>query len=1257
MSFNKLLQKQVNKFLPEALQKLPELQKLLSAVDDSYKAYERDKELSDRAFNISEEEYIEINAKLSHEVDLRKKSVEKLKDTVGVITDGDVKENSDDLLLIAQYLGEQVSKRKNAEKVFTSLITNMNSGILLEDESRRIVFTNQIFCDLFNIPVSPEMMQGMDCSNSAEQSKGQFKYPSKFVSKINAILAKKTLINAEILELADGRILERDYIPIFLEKQYKGHLWKYTDITDRQKANAAIAESELTNRLILNAGLDAIVMIDEKSEIIFWNPQAEKIFGYTEEEVVSKLLSDTIIPVRFKEQHEKGMSHYLKTGKGPVLNRIMELIAMNKNQEEFPVELSIIPIQRGNKFLFCSFIRDISERKKAEDLLKSSQEIWKFALEGAGDGVWEFDFDTKEVFFSKQYKKMLGYEENEFKNDPAEWLSRIHPDDVNIIETTDKEYEQKKIHTHHREYRIMHRDGSYLWILDRGMVINYNSIGKPKRIIGTHTDITGRKKSEEEYRRISLVASANENGVVFTDANGKISWSNEGFCQITGYSMNEIIGHTFLEFCQGQLSEGEELNKMIHSFNTGKNFTAELIYYRKDNTCFWSKITGQALKNNDNTIIQFFAIIEDITYKKEIEETLKIREEKYRSIIANMHLGLMEVDNDENILFVNQSFIDMSGYPEAELIGNKASNLFVHGKHDELMEAKNDLRKIGVSDAYEVSVNNKKGDPKWWLISGAPRYNDKGELTGSIGIHLDITDQKILENELHVAREQAELSVNAKQEFLANMSHEIRTPMNAIMGMSSQLAKTPLNTKQQFYLDTIHSAADNLLVIINDILDLSKIEAGKLTIENIGFELKSVIRRALQVFVHKAEEKGLRINNSEFDTAAASVLLGDPYRINQVLMNLLGNAIKFTEKGTIDLSVKVVEDNSDSQKIFIQIKDTGIGMDEKFVAQLFEKFSQEYQSTTRKYGGTGLGMSISRQLVELMGGEIKVESKKGAGTTVSFVIEFKKGVVQDIPVKNFTITDTKILEGKSILVTDDNDMNRLVAATVLNNYGATILEAVNGQEAIDMLNRNTVDLILMDIQMPILDGFETTQYIRKELKSTVPIIALTANAIRGENEKCFAAGMNDFLSKPFKEEEFVATISRWLGTEVLLSSTTSQDQMGNGLYKLDMLEKISRGNDVFVKKMIELFIQQTPQAVREIKEAYEANDFAKVKAVAHKMKPSIDNMEITSLVSDIRQIEAMAIQLKRSVELDILIRKLEDVIERVVADLKLTQNI
>lgn len=1355
------------------MQQHPDLEKLLHAINESYTAFERDKELADRAFRISEEEYIDINKQLSHEIELKKLSVKKLKEAIGTIQGGEKTDASDDLLIIARYLNQQVNKRKNAELIFSSLITNMQSAVLLEDETRHIVFTNQHFCDMFAIPAPPAALEGMDCSDSAEQSKHIFKDPEAFVKGINTILKNKQLVTGEILELADGRVFERDYIPIFLEKKYKGHFWSYSDISEKKKSQDLIARSELTNRLILNAALDGIVIINEKSEITFWNPQTEKIFGWTEAEILGRTLTETIIPVSYRDAHIAGMAHYLRTSEGPILSKIIEVHAVDKNGHEFPIELSIIPVKQEGGNFFCAFIRDISARKKAEADLKASQEIWQFALEGAGDGVWEFDFETDEVFFSKQYKKMLGYEDDEFANESYEWLRRIHPEDMHIIEQTDKDYYENKITSHQREYRIKHKDGHFVWILDRGMVIGYTDDGKPKRIIGTHTNITARREAEEEYRRISVVASANENGIVFTDRDGKIFWNNEGFSKLTGYTTEECTGKTPLELCRGPLSNKALLQQMVTAFNEGRNFNMEIIHYRKDGSWFWGRVQGQVTLDENGEVQQYFAMIENInqekdqeeqirslaenipgvlyryeyypdgteafvyispdaekkigiteeqlkdfygilhpddrerereitriskaekapyqfegrfqvpgkpviwlnvassyshtthegnivhmgiiintTREKEAELALQIKEEKYRSIIANMNLGLMEVDNEENIQFVNQSFCEMCGYSTEELIGHKASALFVRGENQEYIEMKNDMRKKGVSDAYEISVRNKRGEIKWWLISGAPRYNDKGELVGSIGIHLDITEQKQLELELIEAREQAESSATAKQTFLANMSHEIRTPMNAILGMTNQLGKTRLNKDQHFYLDTIHSAADNLLIIINDILDLSKIDAGKLTLEKIGFEPRAVIDRIMQVMLHRAEEKGLKFTNSFCDKNLSPVLIGDPYRLNQIMLNLVSNAIKFTHKGGVDISCSVVDDLPHRQTVRITVTDTGIGMDASFAKQLFQQFSQEDSSVIRKYGGTGLGMSICKELVDLMGGSIEVQSKKNEGTSILVTITLEKGVMADLPLKEVVATDTALLAGKKILVTDDNEMNQLVASTILKNYGAAITTAFNGAEAIEKIKETDFDIVLMDVQMPVMDGIEATKQIRQHISKTLPVIALTAFAISGDNQKCLDAGMSDYLSKPFEEKQLLNIVSKWLGRALQQAGQVTAPAAEQSLYSLSKLNEIARGNKDFIDKMVNLFTDQVPAAVKEIEAAYLNKDFEQVKKLAHRIKPSIDNMGIQSLTTEIRQIETMAAEKQYSGELQQLILHLDQVIQKVVAAIR-----
>ncbi len=974
MELHKLLQKQIKKYLGDIDTNQFPINEFINNVNQSYLAFERDRELMEHVFIQSEKEYNEINKSLKEEYNLKQQSIANLYNSLKVLEDevDEIKnEDIDDLLYISKYLNQQIGKGKEIEKdllttveLLKTLLANLQSGILVEDENRKIHFTNQLFCDMFSIPINPDQMIGVDCTESVEQSKHLFVDSENFGPRITELLLHKKIVTNELIETVHGKFLERDYIPIFIKNVYKGHLWKYTDVTNRIKTQALLKQSEERNRLIMKSALNAIITINTKDAITFWNNQAEIIFGWKKEEVLGKSLADIIIPNIHKEAHKLGMKKFIETGEGPVLNKQIELRALHKNGNEFPIEISIIPIQQNNELIFCSFIQDISERKAAE--------------------------------------------------------------------------------------------------------------------------------------------------------------------------------------------------------------------------------------NN-----------------------LKYQEEKYRNIIANMNLGLIEVDNNEIAKYVNQSFLEISGYEESEIIGKKPSSIFFAWNNEEFISNKIENRKKGISEIYQVPVKNKRGELRWWAISAAPNYDDKGNQTGSIGIHLDITSQKKLEIELEQEKIKAQEASKSKEVFLANMSHEIRTPLNAIIGFLRELSKQQLTELQKNYVENSSIASKHLLAIINNILDISKIEAQEMILDEEDFSLQKSITNVVNVLEPKATQNGTKVIVN-LDNKIVKTLKGDPLRIEQILFNLIGNSIKFTSKGEITISTKLIHENPNSQQICITIKDTGIGMDADFVENIFKKFSQEDKKTTRKFGGTGLGMAITKELINLMNGSIHIESQKNIGTSIDVILNLPKSYV-DFKETNTSNNHSINIEGTKILLVEDNELNRMVAQNSLQYYNCLVTEAENGLEAIKALKKEDFDIILMDIQMPELDGIETTTIIRNELKLKTPIIALTANAFKSEIEKCYAAGINDYVTKPFDEDLLIEVIYKNLNENYLLKNT--KDEL---LYNLNSLYNLSRGNNDFVFKMIEIFIKQTEETIIKINDAIKSNEFSEVSKLIHKIKPSVEGMGIKSLMEDMKNLEVIS---------------------------------
>jgi two-component system, sensor histidine kinase len=516
--------------------------------------------------------------------------------------------------------------------------------------------------------------------------------------------------------------------------------------------------------------------------------------------------------------------------------------------------------------------------------------------------------------------------------------------------------------------------------------------------------------------------------------------------------------------------------------------------------------------------------ITDVSQKIKLQEYLQRSDEKYQKIIENIELGLLEVDLDDRITKVYPKFSELTGYGSNELIGLVASEILIYSDSEADIENEIANRREGKSSVYEVKIKKKNGEFAWVLVSGTPVFNEDNVIVGSIGIHVDITERKNMEQDLIDSKQVAEQNAAIKEEFLARMSHEMRTPLNGIVGLNYLLRDTNLDSAQLDYLDSIRKSSDHLLNIINDILDFSKLEAGKLEVDSIPFNVESIIDQAKSALLYNAESKGIYFK-TKVDAKLSNSYLGDPFRLYQVILNLCTNAVKFTEKGGLLIEIKVTKEFKSGHSIRIDFIDTGIGIAENKIDDLFKSFSQTDIGTARKYGGTGLGLSIAKQLAEAMKGSlVLVKSKMDKGSTFRLALNLplhQEELKPSLPTEEVVF---EFEEGLKILLVDDNEMNRMMARAILERKKFEVDEVENGKEAITQLEKKKYDLILMDIMMPEMDGYEATKMIRNELKLKVPIIALTANAIKGDDQKCLEAGMQGYLSKPYSPNQLYEAI-------------------------------------------------------------------------------------------------------------------------------------
>jgi len=669
---------------------------------------------------------------------------------------------------------------------------------------------------------------------------------------------------------------------------------------------------------------------------------------------------------------------------------------------------------------------------------------------------------------------------------------------------------------------------------------------------------------------------------------------------------------------------------------------------RKDGSMGHIHAKGEPLFDREGQVLKIVGTAQDITQRKKEEQL-----EQLALVAIKSYNAVTIADKYGRIEWVNEGFTKLFGYKLKDVKGTYGEILRRGEKTG--LSPDNEFYKTLIREKKPLSYENKnyskRGDEYWVLTSFTPLLDERGEVEKIISIDSDITRQKKAEqeliiankiaehsiykgnralDELHKAKKEVEESLKVKEQFLANMSHEIRTPMNAIIGFTNLLLKTPLSAESRQYLNAIKTSGENLLVIINDILDFSKLESGKISIENIPFKLSHLVATVIDLMLPKAVEKGIKVS-SAISKNIPDVLLGDPTRLNQILLNLVGNAIKFTNDGGVRISVKPMNETKEEVSLRFSVSDTGIGIPPGSIDKIFEGFTQATNETTRKYGGTGLGLTITKQLIELQGGEISVTSKVGSGSTFIFWLKFRKSLLASLePVQEDKLTISKFPLAKvKVLLVEDNMFNQMLAAKILENWHCEVDIAENGLIAIKKVESKDFDLVLMDIQLPEMDGYQATQYIRTKMsapKSDIPIIAMTAHAFAEEIEKCRKYGMDDYISKPFDENKLYSKIVRVLhnreNTHSRSGSVEKTENTRKGkLVDLSYLEKVSESDGTFIIKMIDIFLEQTPPLLRTMEKYAGTADRKPLHDLLHKMKPSIAFMGITELERAIHDID------------------------------------
>ena len=901
------------------------------------------------------------------------------------------------------------------------------------------------------------------------------------------------------------------------------------------ESNLALKNSEARNRAIIQSTSDWIWELDKQGNYCYCSENIEQILGFTPDEVIGKSPFDQMT------REETGRSHSIYQGilvsKGEIID--LENWNLHRDGHEVCLLTNGFPLmdEAGNLRGYMGTNKDITEKKYAEELLTKERGRLSSILKGTNSGSWEWNIQTGETVFNERWAEIIGYTLAELSPLSVEkWKHIAHPQDVIVSGQLLKKHFRGESDFYEFEMRLRHKSGDWIWVLDRGKVHAWDKDGNPLLMSGSHVDITRRKKAEIALRESEALLAEAEKVAKFgswrTDlSNFRLSWSSET-CRIFGLEPGtDQPDHTdFLSFVHpedrlrvdeafAKSFDGHELNSIEHRIIT-PNGDIKFIEER------W-----QIFHDDHGVAKRAVGTCQVITERKEAELEIRRLNERISIATQSAQVGIWEWSLPNNSLIWDDQMYALYGQKKEAFTGDYEA--WLNGIHPDDKDAT-------VKEVQKAISNEKEYDTEFRVVwaDGSTHFlkakghiirNGDGKPLRMIGVNYDITERKQAESELLKAKDRAEEGDRLKTAFLANMSHEIRTPMNGILGFANLLKEQKLSgEEQQQYIAIIEKSGERMLNIINDIVDISKIESGQMKLFISATNINEQINFTYTFFKQEAENKGIKLMVKKPHPARDLFIFTDREKVYAILTNLVKNAIKFTPAGTIEFGYDL-----NSSELTFYVKDTGIGIPNNRQRAIFDRFIQADIGDKWAYQGAGLGLSISRAYVQMLGGNIWVESEPGRGSTFYFTLPYHTEPLKD--------SSSAALHGDSgaipginpeglrlrILIVEDDESSAMLVAIGVKKYVKEIIKVKNGVEAVLACRNNPgIDLILMDIKMPQMDGYEATRQIR-HFNNDVIIIAQTAYALIGDREKALESGCNDYIAKPFDKNSLITLIKKY----------------------------------------------------------------------------------------------------------------------------------